>query len=100
MPLPFPAAMVADALIEKGMEPHPNHHWMYRRKVDGVMTLVTRISHGATEIGKENAGKMAKQCSLLLNEFVRLVECTLTAEEWEGLVRERCVGGRNPFIGQ
>lgn len=100
MPLPFQARAVAKSLQEKGMQPHPSHHWMYRRKVDGVMMLVTRISHGSHEIGRENAHKMANQCALMLDEFVRLIDCTLTKDEWEELIRERCADGRNPFIGR
>ena len=66
MPLPFAAADVAAALIEKGMVQSPNHHWMYRRRVEGVTTLVTRISLSGVEIGRENAHKMANQCALRL----------------------------------
>lgn len=99
MPLPFAAADVAAALVKKGMERSPNHHWMYRRRIEGVMTLVTRISFSGSEIGSENAHKMANQCALHLAEFIRLIDCTLSGDEWEDLIRERCMGGRNPFLG-
>jgi hypothetical protein len=41
---------------------------------------------------------MANQCALRLREFYELVDCTMIAEAWDDLVRERCVGGRNPFM--
>jgi hypothetical protein len=91
---------VGSALERKGMTPHESHHTMYKKQIDGVTTLVTRISHGMDTIGDTIAVRMAKQCALQLREFWALVECTLSEEEWETLVRERCVGGRNPFMGR
>ncbi len=42
---------------------------------------------------------MANQLCLQLAEFWRLIDCPLSEEE-SGLilVRERCSGGRNPFL--
>jgi len=93
------AADVERALLEKGMEPDENHHHMFRKQVDGVTQLVTRISHGSkNEIG-DNLGKlMGAQCCLQLKEFWELVDCTLTEETWDALVAERCSGGQNPFL--
>lgn len=89
---------VGSALVKKGMVSDENHHTMYRKSVDGVTTLVTRISHGATTIGDELGKRMATQCCLQLREFWSLVDCTLSADEWDDLVRARCVDGRNPFM--
>lgn len=75
-----------------------NHHTMYRKDLDGVTTLVTRISHGSRFIGDHLASLMANQCALRLKEFWELVDCSLTAEQWDVLVAERCDGGRNPFM--
>jgi hypothetical protein len=71
---------------------------MYRKTIDGVTTLVTRISHGADTIGDDLGKRMANQCCLQLKEFWRLVDCNLTAEDWDAIVRTRCTGGRNPFL--
>jgi len=74
---------------------------MFRRTVAGVTTLVTRLSHGsASDISAINAGLMAKQCCLQTAEFRRLIDCTLTEDQWVALIRQRCVGGRNPFTGR
>ncbi len=80
------------------MTPDQGHHVMYRKDLDGVTTLVTRISHGATEIGDDLARRMANQCCLQLREFWALVDCPLSEDQWDALVRERCQGGRNPFL--
>jgi hypothetical protein len=77
-----------------------SHHKMYRKTVDGVTTLVTRLSHGKGTIGDNLVKLMAHQCALYPREFAQLVDCTLTPEDWDRLVRERCVGGRNPFFGR
>ena len=73
---------------------------MFRKKVGGVTTLVTRMSHDDKEIRGNLAVLMAHQCCLNTAEFWQLVECPLTRERWEELVTERCKDGRNPFIGQ
>lgn len=91
-------AKVEAALIAKGMRPDENHHTMLRMSVDGVTHLVTRISHGSREIDNYLGSLMAKQCCLRLAEFWELVDCPMSAERWEALVRERCPDGRNPFL--
>lgn len=91
---------VDQALLAKGMVRNPNHHEMYRKTIEGVTQLVTRISHDARNIDDGLGNLMAKQCCLQLKEFWELVDCPLSEEEWDNKVRERCSGGRNPFIGR
>jgi hypothetical protein len=91
-------AEVEGALLEKGMERDETHHHMYRKTIDGVTHLVTRISHGAREIDDGLGKLMANQCCLQLAEFWDLVDCTLSAEQWDAIVTERCSSGRNPFL--
>lgn len=89
---------VRQALLAKGME--QNHHEMYRKTIEGVTQIVTRISHDAQNIDDGLGGMMAKQCCLYLKEFWDLVDCPLSESDWEAKVKERCSGGRNPFIGR
>jgi len=93
-----PTRDVEAALLAKGMQSHESHHTMFRMTIDGVTTLVTRISHGSDEIGDDLGNRMANQCGLQLREFWALVDCTLDQEGWTALVTERFVGGRNPFL--
>jgi hypothetical protein len=81
------------------MDRDEKHHHMFRKTIEGVTHLVTRISHGASEIDDHTGGLMAKQCCLQLGEFWDLVDCALNEDEWVALVTERCSGGRNPFLG-
>ncbi len=89
---------VETALLAKGMERDEAHHHMYRKTIDGVTHLVTRISHGSKEINDHLGGLMGKQLCLQLREFWSLIECPLTEEEWDDLGTERCVDGRNPLM--
>ena len=100
MSAPRPASTVAKALLAKGMEADENHHHMFRKTVDGVTTLVTRISHSSDEINDRLGVLMARQCALQLREFWALVDCTLSEQQWDVLVRQRCPDGRNPFLGR
>ena len=92
------AAQVERALLRKGMERDEAHHHMFRKSLDGVTHLVTRMSHGVREIDDGLAKLMANQLCLQLGEFWKLVDCPMTEEEWDALVRQRCSGGVNPFL--
>jgi hypothetical protein len=94
------AAAVESALLDKGMERDDKHHHMYRKTLEGVTHLVTRISHSAREIDDGLGKLMANQLCLQLTEFWRLVDCPLSEEEWDDLIRQRCAQGRNPFLGR
>lgn len=91
-------AIVEQALLAKGMERDESHHTMFRKSIEGVTHLVTRISHGSSEINDSLAKLMGNQLCLQLKEFWQLVDCPLDEQEWDRLVRERCADGRNPFL--
>lgn len=93
-------AAVESALLAKGMERDESHHHMYRKQLEGVTQLVTRISHGAREIDDGLARLMGRQLCLQLGEFWNLIDCTLTEDAWNEIVRTRCAGGRNPFLNR
>ena len=93
-----PVAVVESALLAKGMERDENHHHMFRKTLEGVTHLVTRISHGGDEIDDGLGHLMANQLCLQLREFWNLIDCPLTETDWDKLIRERCSGGRNPFL--
>jgi len=47
------------------------------------------ISHGETNCGAKYLTTMARQLALKRDEFVSLVECPLSRDEYEKLLRER-----------
>ncbi len=89
---------MAKALVSKGMLTNEGHHTMFRKTIDGVTTMVTRMSHDAHPIDDHLGKRMANQCVLTLAEFWRLIDCTLSEEDWDMLVKQRCVNGRNPYL--
>jgi hypothetical protein len=98
--MPRPASVVEAALEAKGMERDEKHHHMFRKQVDGVTKLVTRVSHNSPEINDDLGKRMGNQLCLQLREFWDLIDCPLSESEWEAIVEERCVGGRNPFLNR
>ena len=90
--------VVEAALKAKGMTSTDSHHIMFTKDLDGVTHLITRISHGADEISDTLAKRMANQCYLHLREFWQLVDCPLSEEQWDTLIRKRSASGRNPFL--
>lgn len=92
------AGDVAQALEAKGMERDESHHHMFRKTMEGVTTLVTRLSHDGGEVDDGLAKLMSNQLCLKLKEFWDLVDCPLSEAEWEKVVAERCPDGRNPFL--
>lgn len=77
-----------------------NHHHMFRKSLGGVTHLVTRVSHSSGDINDRLGKLMANQLCLQLREFWQLVDCSLSEEAWDALIRARCAGGRNPFLGR
>ncbi len=72
---------------------------MFHKELEGVTHLITRISHSAREINDGLAKAMAAQCCLQLREFWNLIDCSLSEEQWNTRIRERCRGDRNPYLG-
>ena len=92
------AAQVAAALLAKGMTATNSHHTMFKMDVEGVTTVVTRMSHANKPINDSLARLMGKQCYLQLREFWDLVDCPLSADDWVALIKDRIQDGRNPYM--
>ena len=73
---------------------------MFRKTLEGVTHLVTRISHRSRPIDDYLGKLMANQLCLQLREFWQLVDCPLSEQDWDELIRARCAQGRNPFLGR
>ena len=96
--MPRRTSDVQKALCDKGMVPDEGHHHMYRKTVDGVTHVVTRVSHSGTDIPDSLGKLMGNQCFLQLKEFWRLVDCPMSETDWDLLIRSRVVNGRSPFL--
>lgn len=62
-------------------------HCQYFLYVNGLRTRIrTKISHGENEIDDHLIQKMAAQLKLDKADFLRLVDCTMSEEEYRGLM--------------
>ena len=76
------------------------HHIIFRKRIEGVTQVMTRISHNSPPIGDSLGLAMANQLCLRLKEFWELVDCPMSEADWDQLIRDRfrSSGGRNPFL--
>lgn len=85
-----PVREIEAALAAKGFELRKTHHRYYTYVApDGTKSeAVTHVSHGAKEVGDTLLGQMARQCCLTKKDFLRLVDCPLSREDYEALLTE------------
>lgn len=72
-------------LGKKGFEVNDkrDHIWFNYLTPEGKKTIIrTKISHGKDDIGDSLIGQMAKQVHLQKRDFVRLVTCTLSKDDY------------------
>ena len=80
------------ALVGKlGFEKTETHHHVYRLWLDGVLVARTYISHGGRELSRYHVSHMARQMHLHTSEFLDAVNCPLSREDYERLLRERAL---------
>ena len=87
-------ADIESSLSRKGFtEETDRNHRFFKLVVGGKYTgIYTKTSHGSAKyktLGNELVKKMASQIKLRTDDFVRLVDCTLTGEQYLTLLRER-----------
>ena len=81
--MPRDAKAVATGLSTKGFVLREGDHHFYSLVVRGKKTgIFTKISHGAREIPDGLLGQMAKQTRLAKKDFLDLVDCPLSAEDY------------------
>lgn len=84
---------VISALEYKGFNiTERSHHFFVYRTFSGKLTDVhTMISHGSSykSLGDELLSKMAKQCRLAKKDFLDLINCPLSREQYEEKLREK-----------
>ncbi len=76
---------VERALTKKGFKQSESHHrfFVYYSK-SGLKTPVnTKTSHGHSEVSDDLLSKMARQLKVSRSEFLDLVDCPLSRDEYE-----------------
>ena len=90
--MPRKARRVESALLAKGFHRLDSKHLKFRyHRLDGGRTAVrTVMSHGGNrDVADALLSRMARQCGLSRREFERLIDCPMSQEQYEDLLRER-----------
>ena len=68
-----------------------DHIWLNYLTPEGRKTMIrTKLSHGEDSIGDPLISAMAKQTQLRKNEFINLVSCSMSREEYYSIVKDKC----------
>lgn len=82
---------IESVLLSKGFEKDERHHhfFLYRTKDGRLSSIRTKTSHtaGMKSIGAPLLGHMARQCGLLKSQFMDLVDCPLSRDDYEALLK-------------
>ena len=85
------------ALVGKlGFEKQETHHHVYWLWLDGVLVARTYISHGGRELSRYHTSQMAKQMHLHTSEFLDAVNCPLSREDYDQILRARVLDEGSP----
>ncbi len=80
---------IESSLGKKGFTKKDGDHNFYVYYVDDRKTdIFTKTSHGKREIGDQLIGLMARQCRIKTSEFKKLVNCTISKEQYEVMLQE------------
>ena len=87
--MPRDAKDIGAGLEKKGFIRRSNDHIFYHLIVNGKKTVInTKISHGEKEIGDRLLGMMARQLHLNRRDFLDLVDCPLTQDDYLKMLRQ------------
>lgn len=66
-----------------------HHYFIYYSSDDKKSLAKTKTSHAMKSISNDLLSKMSQQCFLSKAEFLNLVDCPLTREEYETILRRK-----------
>lgn len=76
------------SLSKKGFSSTESDHTFYHLWVDGKKTSIwTKYSHGEKEIGDPLINQMAAQTKLKRDQFMGLIQCSLSGTEYVDILR-------------
>lgn len=91
--MPRKKTKVEAGLRDKGFEQiEGDHHFFIYVTTEGKRTAVrTKTSHTPKmkDIPDNLLSQMAKQCKLSKSDFARLLDCPLSREKYEGILKEQ-----------
>jgi len=77
------------SLVRKGFVRTESHHsfFVYLDLRGRKSSIRTRTSHGGRDLGDYLLQQMAKQCKISKQQFVELIDCPLTQQQYEALLK-------------
>ena len=91
--MPRQKAKVESGLLSKGFQEtqHDHHYFIYFTKEGKKTTAKTKTSHTKKmkDIPDNLLSQMAKQCHLTKIQFLNLVDCPLSQEQYEKVLQEQ-----------
>jgi len=91
--MPRDKRKIEEALLKKGFEDKEgDHHFFIYHTLQGKKSSIrTKTSHTPKmkEINDGILAQMAKQCRLNKQDFMRLIDCPLSREQYEARLKEK-----------
>ncbi len=79
---------VINALKSKGFVENKTHHLFFEYFINGKFVFHTKVSHGNKhDIDNYLIGQMKKQCNLSKKEFLNLINCPLSKEDYKSIIK-------------
>jgi hypothetical protein len=80
---------VCKSLKKKGFVQSNGDHKYYELFHEGKMILHTKVSHNGQDINDYLIGQMKNQCMIEKKEFLDLINCPLSKEDYLALLKEK-----------
>lgn len=83
---------VETGLRNKGFKPvrqNKHLHYYYYTVGDLLSDIGTHLSHNNKDLDEHLLREMARQCKVNMREFLNLIDCSLSREDYEALLIDR-----------
>lgn len=91
--MPRDKSQVEKGLLNKGFQINETHHhyFIYYTQEGKKTTVKTKTSHTKKmkTISNDLLSQMAKQCGLTKSDFLDLIDCPLTQDKYEKILKDR-----------
>ena len=86
------ARVIESALVKKGfVKSQGDHHYFTYQTIGGLITPIktkTSYSPKHKSIGDSLLGMMCRQCRLNTQKFLELIDCPMTREQYETILKD------------
>jgi hypothetical protein len=83
------AKKARSALLKKGFVLEDEHHHYYEFWYNEKLIARTRMSHNDQDLNNYLISAMSRQCLLKKNDFLNLIKCPLSQDDYIEILREQ-----------